>query len=128
MSALEPSGPAQPSLDQVYETSGNAASKEPAQERTSAANAQAPRGQDQRIPTQQSSGIEQATASSLGRGVHGAPPGEEVYGETSSRDIQSRELDGQQMRASGEGDVANIVGSKPGATGGQDDMASELDR
>jgi len=37
--ALNPSGPAQPSLDQVYETSGNPAQKEPAEKAQSQANA-----------------------------------------------------------------------------------------
>lgn len=128
MSNLEPSGPAQPTLDQVYEAPGNQADKEPAQEAATSANAQAPRGQEQRVPSQQSSGIEDATGSSLGRGIHGAPPGEEVNGETNSQDIQARELDGQQMGASGEGAVRDVVDKKPGATGGQDDMASDLDR
>jgi len=36
---LNPTGPAQPSLDQVYETAGNPAEKEPAEQRQAQANA-----------------------------------------------------------------------------------------
>lgn len=38
------------------------------------------------------------------------------------------ELDGQQMRASGEGQVANTVDKKPGASGAQESFTSDLDR
>ena len=54
MSALDPTGPAQPSLDQSYEAAGNPASKEPIQEHASNVNARAPATSDQRIPAQQS--------------------------------------------------------------------------
>ena len=37
--ALNPTGPAQPSLSQVYETAGNPAQKEPAEEAQSRVNA-----------------------------------------------------------------------------------------
>ena len=38
------------------------------------------------------------------------------------------EMDGQQMRAPGEGDIYDTVNQKPGATGTQKDLASDLDR
>jgi len=38
------------------------------------------------------------------------------------------ELDGAQMRASGEGQVADVVDRKPGATGGEESLTSDLDR
>lgn len=41
---------------------------------------------------------------------------------------RNKELDGEQMRAPGEGEIATAVDEKPGATGGEHDMASDLDR
>ena len=38
------------------------------------------------------------------------------------------ENDGDQMRAPGEGDIADVVDAKPGAGGSQVDLASDLDR
>ena len=70
----------------------------------------------------------EATPSSLGHGVHGAPAGEEARGLTHEDVGRHKELDGEQMRASGEGDVASVVDRKPGATGGEGDLASDLDR
>lgn len=72
--------------------------------------------------------IDEATPSSLGRGIHGAPPGEEAHGGTHESVGRHNELDGEQMRAPGEGDVADIVDKKPGATGEQVDLAADLDR
>ena len=74
------------------------------------------------------SGIQDATPSSLGYGVHGAPPGEESRGFSQSQLDRNQELEGEQMRASGEGDVADTVQAKPGAVGSQADFSSDLDR
>ena len=149
MSNLEPSGPAQPELNQVYSTPGNPAQTEPAEDAQARSQATANTvGTDTRIPQKQTrlamildpcsgsqstdgpiSSIDEATPSSLGYGVHGAGPGEEQHGETHESVGRNKELDGDtQMRASGEGDVNEVVGRKPGATGGQSDMASDLDR
>jgi len=62
------------------------------------------------------------------RGVRGAPPGEEAKGETEETMGRHNELDGQQMRASGEGQVADVVDKKPGASGVQESFTSDLDR
>ncbi|KAI9720765.1 MAG: hypothetical protein M1828_005556 [Chrysothrix sp. TS-e1954] len=130
MSNLEPSAPAQPELNQVYTTPGNPAQTEPAED--SLAHSQATANTtttDKRVPTKQTSSIDEATPSSLGYGVHGAGPGEEARGGTHESVGRSNELDGNtQMRAPGEGDVRDVVMEKPGATGGQSDMASDLDR
>lgn len=74
------------------------------------------------------SSVDEATPSSLGRGIRGAPPGEEVRGETEESVGRNKELDGEQMRAPGEGEVAGVVDQKPGATGEQDDQAADMDK
>lgn len=128
MSGLDPKGPAQPTLDQSYEVAGNPATKEPAQQQAAYANQHAPAGHDRRVPTTQSSGFQDATPTSLGRGVHGAPPGEEAKGFTSDDQFREGDVEGEQMRAPGEGDVNRVVHEKPGAAGQQSDFASDLDR
>jgi hypothetical protein len=131
MSALDPSGPSQPTLQQAYETPGNAASKNPSEQASTSANAadDSP-AVDQRIPQKQAS-EDQANPSALGRGIHGAPTGEEGKG-LSNEDVgRHKELDGQQMAAPGEGDVADAVagrGTKGNVGGEQPDLASDLDR
>lgn len=130
MSALDPSGPSQPTQQQAYETAGNPASKNPAESATSALNSlDSSRPVDQRIPTKQAS-EDQATASSLGRGIHGAPAGEESKGLTEDDVGRHQELDGQQMAAPGEGEVADAVAGRgtKGVGGEQVDLAADLDR
>ena len=58
MSNLEPTGPAQPSLDQVYQTAGNPAEKEPAEQQAANVNANAPAVGDQRVPSKQSTYVQ----------------------------------------------------------------------
>jgi len=132
MSGLDPSGPSQPTIEQGYEASGNPATKEPAEESKAQANAADNSGAvDQRIPSEQSSSVDEATGSSLGRGVHGAGPGEEQYGTTHEEAGRNQELDAQQMAAPGEGDVRDAVvgeNGRQGATGGQEGLESDLDR
>ncbi|KAI7303196.1 hypothetical protein KC315_g15800 [Hortaea werneckii] len=67
---LNPTGPAQPPLDQVYETQGNPITKEPAEQVSAQRHAReaAQQPTDQRIPAQQAS-YSEATPSSLGRGI-----------------------------------------------------------
>lgn len=147
---MNPSGAAQPSLQQAYETKGNPAETEPAEKASAEQNAQSNAGQsttETRVPTKQTSyalfihpfnqtsltatprrSIDEATPSSLGQGVHGAPPGEEAKGKTDEDVGRSNELDGAQMAAPGEGDVADIVDRKPGATGGEESLTTDLDR
>ncbi|KAF2662736.1 hypothetical protein K491DRAFT_685907 [Lophiostoma macrostomum CBS 122681] len=130
MSALDPSGPSQPTLQQAYETPGNAASKNPSEKATTSANAADDSGPvDQRIPQKQAS-EDQATSSSLGRGIRGAGTGEEGKG-LSEEDVgRHNELDGQQMAAPGEGAVADAVAGRgtKGVGGEQEDLAADLDR
>ncbi|KAI0199275.1 hypothetical protein F4808DRAFT_218870 [Astrocystis sublimbata] len=124
---MDPSGAPQPPVNTVYKTEGNAATSNPVEERASH---QASQGRNvaHRIPDTQSTGFQDATASSLGRGTRGELAGEEQLGRTAETAGRHNELDGQQMRAPGEGEVASAVEQKPGASGEQPDLASDLDR
>lgn len=124
---MDPTGPSQPPKATAYETEGVGIDSTP-QELHSARSHTHGAAVEQRIPTSQSSGIEEATPTSVARGIRGAPPGEEQYGRTEEQVGRHRELDGEQMRAPGEGNVADVVNRKPGATGSEPDLASDLDR
>ncbi|TKA66751.1 hypothetical protein B0A49_06541 [Cryomyces minteri] len=131
MAALDPSGDAQPTLNQAYTTPGNPADKEPLESAQADANA---RTNDEKtdtrapVPQTQSSSQADAMPTSVARGVRGAPPGEEAAGKTDEDVGRHNELDGQQMRAPGEGDVRDVVEKKPGASGAQEGLESDLDR
>ncbi|KAJ9646560.1 hypothetical protein H2199_002609 [Coniosporium tulheliwenetii] len=103
MSDLSPTGPAQPTQQQAYETAGNPATSEPAEaaaaKQGSEAAADAPKT-DQR----------------------------EAEGKTHEDMGRHKELDGQQMAMPGEGRVADAVEEKKGASGKQEDFVSDLDR
>jgi hypothetical protein len=133
MSGLDPKGPSQPTLNQAYTTPGNPASQNPAEKEQASFNAADNSASvEQRIPTKQASdnqGLENAKAP--GGGVHGAPAGEEAKGLTEEDVGRHNELDGAQMAASGEGDVAAAVakgGKGQGGGGAEPDLASDLDR
>jgi hypothetical protein len=133
MSGLDPKGPSQPTLNQAYTTPGNPASQNPAEHAQASFNAADNSASvDQRIPTKQASdsqGLENAKAPGGGR--HGAPAGEEAKGLTDEDVGRHKELDGQQMAAPGEGDVAAAVakgGKGQGGGGAEPDLASDLDR
>jgi hypothetical protein len=133
MSGLDPKGPSQPTLNQAYTTPGNPASQNPAEHAQASFNAADNSASvDQRIPTKQASdnqGLENAKAP--GGGKHGAPAGEEAKGLTEEDVGRHKELDGQQMAAPGEGDVAAAVakgGKGQGGGGAEPDLASDLDR
>jgi hypothetical protein len=133
MSGLDPKGPAQPTLNQAYTTPGNPASTNPKEKEQASFNAADNSASvEQRIPTKQASdnqGLENAKAP--GGGIHGAPAGEEAKGLTEEDVGRHNELDGAQMAAPGEGDVAAAVaqgGKGQGGGGGQPDLASDLDR
>lgn len=134
MSGLDPKGPSQPTQNQAYTTSGNPAQKDPSETLQSEFNAADNSASvDQRIPTKQASdaqGLKNAKFGE-GKGVHGAPAGEEAKG-LSREDVgRHNELDGEQMAAPGEGKVAAAVaqgGKGMGGGGEQPDLASDLDR
>ena len=124
---MDPQDAAQPPLDTVYKVEGNPATANPAEEQASH---QEPHGQqlEERLPGSPSSGLQEARPSALGAGVRGAPPGEERQGKSAEQVGRHRELEGEQMRAPGEGDVSAAVEAKSGATGAEPDLASDLDR
>ncbi|KAL5121258.1 hypothetical protein ACEQ8H_000726 [Pleosporales sp. CAS-2024a] len=137
MSGLDPKGPSQPTLTQAYTTPGNPASQTPAEQAQASVHAAdnspaAVAAVDQRIPTKQASdaqGLANAKPPAAGR--HGAPPGEEANGLTEADVGRHKELDGEQMAAAGEGDVAAAVakrGKGQGGGGAEPDLASDLDR
>ncbi|GAB7357264.1 hypothetical protein MBLNU459_g8237t1 [Dothideomycetes sp. NU459] len=129
MSGLDPSGPSQPNLDQAYTTPGNPASKEPAEQAQAQTNANTNTPEvDKRIPQKQTTEQSEATPTSMARGIRGAPPGEEAAGLTDEDVGRNQELDAAQMGAPGEGKVARAVHDKPGATGAQEGLESDLDR
>lgn len=65
---------------------------------------------------------------SVAYGVRGAPPGEETKGYTQESMGREQELDADQMAAPGESKIRDAVMSKPGASGGQPGMETDLDR
>lgn len=130
MSALNPSGPAQPSQSDPYVVSDNSVTKQPDETSISNTSTNATTT-EKRTAQQQPYSIYEATSSSLGRGVEGAPPGEESKGRSHEDVGRHNELDADQMAAPGEGKVWRAVegsGSKPGSGGEQPDFMSDLDR
>ncbi|KAF2636088.1 hypothetical protein P280DRAFT_473236 [Massarina eburnea CBS 473.64] len=132
MSDLDPKGPSQPTLSQAYTTPGNASTKNPSEISQTASQAHDTSAPiDQRIPQKQTSG--DGVPSSLGRGIHGAPTGEESKGLGKEDVGRHNELDGDQMAAPGEGKVADAVAGRTGGVslgggGDQPDQAADLDR
>lgn len=134
MSALDPKGPSQPTQSQAYTTPGNPSSKNPAEKSQTSFNAADNSASvDQRIHTKQASDAQGLANAKFeeGKGVHGAPAGEEAKG-LSKEDVgRHNELDGEQMAMPGEGRVADAVskgGKGLGGGGEQPDLASDLDR
>jgi len=132
MSALDPSGPSQPTLSQAYTTPGNPSTKNPAEQSQADLNAHDNSQKvDQRIPREQVTQGE-GTAKAPGGGVHGAPAGEESKGLTHEDVGRHKELDGEQMAMPGEGRVAEAVSRNDqfgmGGGGEQPDFAANLDR
>lgn len=82
---------------------------------------------DQRVPSKQTSSSDEATPSSLGIGIHGAPAGEERHGQKQDSGL-SGGTEAEQMRAPGEGEVNDAVQRKPGASGSQPGLETDLDR
>lgn len=136
MSNLDPSGPAQPSIDTPYTHPANPALTTSEQQTTSSpstsSDAQSrsnPSKQDRRLPSN-TDDTRTAVPSSLGYGVTPDQAsatdagGDEKYGKEVSN------TEGEQMRAPGEGDVADAVrGNKYGGDGGeQGDLAAGLER
>jgi len=119
----------QPTAQQGYEASGNNATKDPSESLQSSKNTAAAKDghtTSQRNASDQNSAS--PTSTSLGRGIHGAPAGEEGKGHTEEAVGRHNELDGEQMAAPGEGKVAHAVENKAGASGAEQGMETDLER
>jgi hypothetical protein len=81
-----------------------------------------------RTPQDQSTSISNATPTPVAHGIRGAPPGEEAKGYTQEDYSRKNELDAEQMAAPGEGKIADAVDEKPGASGQQPGLESDLDK
>lgn len=134
MSDQSPLNASQPAQSTAYTTPGNPTQKNPAeQSQTSFDASDSAAAVDQRIPTKQSSDAQGLRNAKFGegKGIHGAPAGEEAKGLTEEDIGRHNELDGEQMAAPGEGKVAAAVakgGKGMGGGGEQPDLASDLDR
>jgi hypothetical protein len=83
---------------------------------------------DKRIPQEQNASIDDATPTSVARGIRDAPPGEEAKGWTQEDYGRHTELEAEQMAAPGEGKVRDAVMEKPGASGQQKGMETDLEK
>lgn len=71
MSALDPSGPSQPTLNQAYTTPGNPVSKEPVEQAAADSNSLgSSKPVDKRIPSQQVAEGTEGAAKAPGGGIH----------------------------------------------------------
>lgn len=131
MSDLDPQAPSQPTQQTGLNQASNPASKTETEDSTS----QQPTSQTKIDHRSQydvpSTHISEATGSSLGRGDTG-PLKEKDLGESDSQnygDPNKANLEGEQMRAPGEGEVADAV--RQGGGGGhkgQEDLGADMDR
>ncbi|MCJ1306744.1 hypothetical protein MMC25_000387 [Agyrium rufum] len=123
---MDPQGPSQPSLNQVYETPGNPADQEPAEKTAASQSANTNSGSivDQRergdvpVPSQHDGN---ATASSLG---YGARDSSGDKGESLGPGASN--VEGEQMRAAGDGDIYRAQFNKHGF-GEQESLTAGLD-
>lgn len=127
---MDPSAPSQPPLDTAYQHPSNPSTKEPQEQydsqSTSASQSRTGAKADQRsagdVPSGVPTGQEEATPSSLAKGGHGERDDPNILGSdpTSS-------LEGEQMRAPGEGDIARANENVTGF-GEQGDLVADMDR
>ena len=127
-SALDPQGPAQPNLNTAYNQPQNAASKEPAEQATSQQSGSdeiTDRRTSHDVPSTHDS---DAQASALGRGDSG-PLKEKSIPESDAQNYSSGDsnLDGEQMRAPGEGEVADAVMRKKQGGKGEPGFTEDLE-
>ena len=83
---------------------------------------------DKRVPQEQNTSINDATPTPVAYGVRGAPPGEEAKGFTQEEYGRHTELDAEQMAAPGEGKINAAVQEKPGASGKQPGLESDIEK
>lgn len=127
MSGLDPSAPSQPSQQNGLNQSQNAAGKtdqeqSTSQDKSTLGSKEIDSRKEGDVPSTHG---EDATASSLGRGDTG-PLKEKDIGESGKGD---GDLEGEQMRAPGEGEVADAVrtGGGHGGHAEQDGLLEDLD-
>ncbi|KAK4942188.1 hypothetical protein LTR10_018080 [Elasticomyces elasticus] len=120
MSALDPSAPSQPTQQTGLNQAGNPASKTSTEQATSKDSSEGD------VPSQHG---EAAKPSAMGAGERG-PLTEKLIPESDAQHYNpNSELDGEQMRMPGEGDVAKAVRSGGGGGhAGEDSLTSDLDR
>ncbi|MCJ1240906.1 hypothetical protein MMC14_008910 [Varicellaria rhodocarpa] len=129
---MDPQGPSQPPLDQVYNTQGNPADQSPQEQRSSSSNASSNSAslldsrQNGDIPVP-STHQESATPSSLGYGARDSSKDNENISPSTTSPTTNSNNEGEQMRAAGEGDIYKAKFNKTGF-GEQDDLASDLNR
>ncbi len=126
----------QPTPTDAFTTPSNPVSKDPSetsQSQSFNASDSAAHTSSQAVPQTQATheqGLQNAKYGQ-GTGIHGAPAGEEAKGLTEEDVGRHNELDGAQMAAPGEGEVAEKVrrgGVGLGGGGEEPDLASDLDR
>ncbi|KAI0394334.1 hypothetical protein F5Y17DRAFT_428010 [Xylariaceae sp. FL0594] len=119
----------QPPVNAAYQAESNAVTRNPAEEAQSRSHSSSPSSPvAHRGPEDSQRPITEAVPKAPGYGTHGAPAGEEKHGRTREDVGRHNELEGEQMRMPGEGKVADAVERKPGASGAEPDLASDLDR
>jgi len=118
----------QPPVNEAYEAQNNPVSKEPAEKRKTQHRDEGRVVDDRYAGDSASKSSAQPT--SLGRGIHGAPPGEEAHGETEENMEGNRDVDAEQIAPPGEGKVYDAVARdrKPGTGGEEPDFAANLDK
>ena len=128
---MDPSAPSQPSQQTSLDQSQNAASKtseEQTKSQDPSTTAQPPidhRSQHD-VPSTHS---DEATGSSLGRGDTGALKQKDIPGSDAQNYSGDSNLEGEQMRAPGEGEVAEAVmrgGGKTGAGGEEESLSQNM--
>ena len=83
---------------------------------------------DQRIPSKQTTSIDEATPTAMARGVRGTGGGEEAGQLTEQEQGKSADVNAAQLATYGEGKVADAVDKKSGGGGGEPGLETDLDR
>ncbi|KAL8825247.1 MAG: hypothetical protein Q9191_004528 [Dirinaria sp. TL-2023a] len=120
---MDPSAPSQPPLDTAYQHPSNPTTKEPQEQYESQSTSASQRRTGAKLDGRSAGDVPtEATPSSLAKGGHGERDDPNILGSdpTSS-------LEGEQMRAPGEGDIARANENVTGF-GEQPDLAADMDR
>ncbi|KAI9802510.1 MAG: hypothetical protein M1833_001582 [Piccolia ochrophora] len=115
---MNPSQPSQPSIDEAYTTAGNAADQTPSEQKSASDTSNNAPTTTTRTPHDEADA--EPTATALGSGT--TDPTDRGTGMVD-------ELDGEQMRAPGEGDVMRAQQNKGNmGMGEQESLTADLDR